>query len=89
MPGEFGDEDDVVAGADEAGQAGVALGVGRQLDVGLLAEVAEGEVVCSGGDPLSFQGQKECGPSLWGSLARRASQASKASRTSALSGTWR
>ncbi len=60
VAGEFGDEDDVVARADEAGQAGVAQGVGGQRDVGSLAEAAEGEVDRSGGEPLSFQRQQGC-----------------------------
>jgi len=60
---ELGDEDDVVAGADEAGQASVAQGVGGGLDVGLPAEAAEGEVDRPGGQPLSFQGRNSAGPS--------------------------
>jgi len=56
VSGEFGDEDDVVAGADESGQAGVAQGVGGGLDVGLVAEVADGEIDRPGRKPLSFQG---------------------------------
>ena len=55
VPGEFGGEDDVVAGANESGQAGVAQGVGGGLDVGLVAEVADGEVARPGGQPLSLQ----------------------------------
>ncbi len=46
---EFGDEDDVVAGAHEAGQAGVAQGVRRQRDVGGAAEAMDGEVDGPGG----------------------------------------
>ena len=40
---------DVVAGAHEAGQAGVAQGVRRQRDVGGAAEAMDGEVDGPGG----------------------------------------
>ena len=49
VAGEFGDEDDVVAGAHQAGQAGVAQGVRRQRDVGGAAEATDGEVDGPGG----------------------------------------
>ncbi len=68
MPGELGDEDEVVAGADEAGQACVAQGVGGQLDVGLPPEAAEGEVDRPSGEPLSFEGQQQCGSVAVGQL---------------------
>jgi len=52
---EFGDQDDVVAGADESGQAGVPQGVCRRLQVGLLGEPADAEVDRPGGQPLSLE----------------------------------
>jgi len=55
VAGEFGDEDDVVAGAHEAGQAGVAQGMRRQRDVGGAGEATDGEVDGPGGQPLAFQ----------------------------------
>lgn len=59
MAGEFGDENDVVAGADGTGQEGVEQGLGRLGHVCSLAEAAGGEVDRSGAEPLSFKRPNE------------------------------
>jgi len=55
VTGEFGDQDDVVAGADEPGQAGVSEGVRGGFEVGLLGEPADCEVDSPAGEPLAFE----------------------------------
>jgi len=89
VAGEFGDEDDVVAGADEPGQAGVSQGVCGGFEVGVLGEPADGEVDRSGGESLAFEREQQGGLALPGRLVRWPSQASRASRASVLSGTCR
>jgi len=68
VAGELGDQDDVVAGPHEPGQAGVAQGVRGGLDVGVLAEVAYGEADRPGGQPLSLRGEEQCLPVAVGQL---------------------
>jgi len=60
VSGELSDDDDVVARPNEPGQAGVAQGVRGGLDVGVLAEVADGEVDRSGGQSLFLSSESSC-----------------------------
>jgi len=68
VAGELGDQDDVVAGPHEPGQAGVAQGVRGGLDVGFLPEVADGEVDRTGREPSAFQGQEQRRPVAAGQI---------------------
>lgn len=61
VAGEFGDEHDVVAGADELGQAGVSEGVCGRFEVGVLGEPADGEVDRPAGEPLAFEREQQGG----------------------------
>jgi len=72
VAGEFGDQDDVVAGAHEPGQVGVAQGVCGGFEVGVLGEPADGEVDRPAGEPLALEREQQGGVVVTGQGAASA-----------------